>query len=778
MRRFRTEILLSLALVLLTTGAYASVLRNGFVNYDDGPYVVENYWVNSGLNGPNIRWAFTATHASNWHPMTWLSLQLDATLSATIAKWRSDGGDFGAAPYHLSSLLLHAANAVLLFWLLRNATGAVWRAVIVAAFFALHPLRVESVAWVAERKDVLSGFFWLLTTLAYIGYARRPGWLRYLLVLSLFALGLMSKPMVVTLPCTLLLLDYWPLNRLARFPDSLAPSAVVPAPAVSIGWLLIEKLPLIALSAAASVITMHAQRVGGAISPLDALPLHMRALNSLVAYLDYLGTTLWPSGLAAFYPHPGGGILTGKAVRAGLLLLAISTLVVVLRRRRYLTFGWLWYLGTLIPVIGLVQVGSQSMADRYTYIPLLGFVIAVVWWVGDLVERTPARWRVPFSGVVLLLPLGALLVLVYWCQLFGGWNGEQFHERFSDESLLELAGAVILSAALLLLARPRERGVPIPAAFAALLVGICVSLTAVQTTFWRQSTWLWEWTLKKTEKNWVAHNNLGNSYLNAAQVSDAQLEKADKEFQLALEDNERYARAIHNRGLVLLRQGRAAEASVFFAEAHEIDPSIAIVATNWGTALARQGKWDEAIDKYRVAISIDEHGAIAHTRLGTALFWRDRPGDREQAITSFRRAVQLSPGMNVYHANLAWALHATGQEQEARQEYDVALRNPNWLAMTEDLAWHWATSPDERRRDWREAVRLAEQTCQATEPDAHRLDILAAAYARAGRFDEAIRTARAACSRADGDLAPQIEERLTWYEKGKAYEEPATSATP
>ena len=304
MRRFRTEILLSLALVLLTAAAYAPVLRNGFVNYDDNEYIVENYPVNSGLSGPNLRWAFTATHAANWHPLTWLSLQLDATLAKTIAKLRPEGADLGAAPYHLTSLLLHAANAVLLFWLLRNATGAVWRAAIVAAFFALHPLRVESVAWVAERKDVLSGFFWLLTTIAYVSYTRRPGWGRYLLVLILFALGLMSKPMVVTLPCTLLLLDYWPLNRLARFPDRLTPS-VVSSPPRGIGWLLIEKLPLFALSAAASAITVYAQREGGAVSPLEIHPLHIRVLNSVVAYLSYLGTSVWPSGLTPFYPHPG-----------------------------------------------------------------------------------------------------------------------------------------------------------------------------------------------------------------------------------------------------------------------------------------------------------------------------------------------------------------------------------------------------------------------------------------------------------------------------------------
>jgi tetratricopeptide (TPR) repeat protein len=777
MRRFRTEILLSLALVLLTAGAYASVIRNGFVNYDDNDYVVENFPVNSGLSAPNIRWAFTTTHAANWHPLTWLSLQLDATISKALAKFRSDGGDFGAAPYHATSVLFHALNAVLLFWLLRNATGAVWRAAILAAFFALHPLRVESVAWVAERKDVLSGFFWLLTTLAYVSYTRRPGWARYLLVLILFALGLMSKPMVVTLPCTLLLLDYWPLNRIARFPDRLAPSSVASSPPMSVGRLVLEKLPFIALSGAASVITMYAQRAGGAVSQLDALPLHERALNSMNAYLGYLGTTLWPQGLTPFYPHPRGEILTGIAVRAGLLLLAISSLVIVLRRRRYLAVGWLWFLGTLVPVIGLVQVGSQSMADRYTYIPLIGIMIAVVWAVADLAARMPARWRVPSPVAVLMLPLGVLLALVYGSLLFGGWKGEQFHERFSMESLWALAAGVILSAALVVLARMGEGRVPIFTAFSALLLGICVGLTAVQTTHWRQSTWLWEWTLQNTDrkKNWVAHNNLGNSYLNAAHVGDAQLKMADKEFEDVLNINTRNAKAIHNRGLILFRQGRYPEAIAFFEEANEIDPKLAILLDNWGLALARQGKMDEAIDKYRQALNIDQYNAIAYARLGVALFWR---GDREEAVKSLRRAVYLAPTQPDYHANLAWVLHATGEKQEARQEYDTAMRTPGWLKGAEDSAWRWATNPDQKRRDPHEAVRLAEQACQATEPDAHRLDVLAAAYARAERFDEAICTAHKALDCADSDQVGEIEERLARYKKRKPYEQQATSSTP
>ena len=321
---------------------------------------------------------------------------------------------------------------------------------------------------------------------------------------------------------------------------------------------------------------------------------------------------------------------------------------------------------------------------------------------------------------------------------------------------------------------------PIPAAIAVLLLGVCVGLTAVQTTHWRQSTWLWEWTLENTEKkkNWVAFNNLGSSYLNAPQVGETHLKLAEKEFDEALKINSRHAKAIHNRGLIRMLQGNYDAAISDFENAYNIDPKMVMVANNWGLALARQGKLDEAIDKYRQALKLDPENVVAHTRLGIALFWRNHPGDREQAIMSFRKAVQLTPTTSSCHANLAWALHATGQEKEARGEYELALRYPRWIEAVENDAWHWATSLDEKRRDWREAVRLAEQICQASEPDARRLDILAAAYARAGRFDEARNTARLALSLAESDRVQEIEERLARYKKREAYQQQATSATP
>jgi hypothetical protein len=379
--RYRTEIVVSLGLVLLTLGAFGHVVRNDFVNYDDGIYVRINPHVRGGLSRADVAWALTAREAGHWHPLTWLSLQLDASLYGPDAAWG----------FHLSSLLLHAAAVVVLFVALRYMTGATWPGAAVAAFFAVHPLRVESVVWVAERKDVLSALFWMLTLLAYAWYARRPGWGRYLLVLLPFALGLTAKTMLVTLPCVLLLLDWWPLRRpLTR-------------------RLLLEKVPLFALSAAFCVIAYLCMEHTGALSPL---PLSSRLGNSLVAYTAYLGKMVWPTGLVPFYPYPRAGLPFSQVAHAALLLAVVSALVLWARQRRYLTVGWLWFLGTLVPVIGLVQQGAQAMADHYSYIPSVGVLIAVAWGVADLTARWPRRAPVLAAATALLL--AACVYLTAW----------------------------------------------------------------------------------------------------------------------------------------------------------------------------------------------------------------------------------------------------------------------------------------------------------------------------------------------------------------------------
>jgi tetratricopeptide (TPR) repeat protein len=396
MRFTRTHLAVSLCLAVLTCLTFGPALDHDFLRaFDDQEYVTENPNVLGGLSWGPAGWAFTTFHAGNWHPLTWLSLQADATL-------------FGSGPtgFHRTNVLLHATSAVLLFLALCRMTGALWPCAATAALFALHPLRAESVAWVAERKDVLSGFFWMLTLLAYAWYVERPGWRRYLLVMAAFALGLMSKPMAVTLPFVLLLLDYWPLRRAAGLAPAARTAGTSPA-ARPPWWLLLEKAPLFALSAASAVVTSLAQT--SSVSSLGQLPAGVRLANALVAYVTYLGKTVWPVHLGAMYPYPVHGVPVWQWVASAGLLAAV-TLVTLLARRRhpYLLVGWLWFLGTLVPVIGLVQVGRQSLADRYTYIPSVGLALMATWGVAELASRWRAVPVAALLGAAALVVAGAL----------------------------------------------------------------------------------------------------------------------------------------------------------------------------------------------------------------------------------------------------------------------------------------------------------------------------------------------------------------------------------
>ncbi|MFC1452636.1 glycosyltransferase family 39 protein, partial [Verrucomicrobiota bacterium] len=357
------RLLILCALAAITFLVYAGALRNEFILYDDPDYVTENPIVRQGLTRQGTVWAFTTFHAGNWHPLTWLSHMLDCEL-------------FGLKPWghHLVSLLLHVGTTMLLFHVLWRMTGAVWRSAFVAAMFAWHPLHVESVAWASERKDVLSGLFWVLTLLAYARYVEKPCILRYGSALILFALGLTAKGMLVTLPFVLLLLDVWPLRRLAAHPSRAAalPSSRTPVPSARIGRLLLEKVPFLALTAAVSVVNYQCKQQYQWVISTELLPLHARIANALVGYVRYASKTVWPADLAVFYPLRGSSPVPA-IVMAGLALAAVSLAVVALARRHpSLVVGWLWFLGTLVPVIGLVQAGDQAIADRYSYIPMIG----------------------------------------------------------------------------------------------------------------------------------------------------------------------------------------------------------------------------------------------------------------------------------------------------------------------------------------------------------------------------------------------------------------------
>jgi protein O-mannosyl-transferase len=404
-------LLYSLLLIVLTIGLYYPVKTHPFVNYDDNVYVTENIHIQNGLTWDTITWAFVSYDAGNWHPVTWMSHALDFQLY-----------DQDPAGHHQTSMLLHALNAVLLFWVLFRATGYAGRSCMVAALFAVHPINVESVVWIAERKTVLSMMFFLLALGAYRWYASKPRVGRYTVVAVLFALGLMAKPQIITFPFVLLLWDYWPLRRMAVGKVSTTDSAFEQK---SPRALIVEKFPLLGIAAASAVMTMKAQSAGGAVLSLASTPLSIRLSNAIVSYVRYIEKALWPVHLAPMYPHPGNSLRAWQVYGALLILLAMTMFVSERATRRYLTVGWLWFLGTTVPMIGLVQVGRQAMADRYAYLPLLGIFIMICWGVADWVEEKhlPSALLPAASCVVIAaLALAAHRQIDYWADNITLWT--------------------------------------------------------------------------------------------------------------------------------------------------------------------------------------------------------------------------------------------------------------------------------------------------------------------------------------------------------------------
>lgn len=567
--------------------AFWQVGSSEFINYDDNDYVTENRWVQRGLTADGIRWAFTTYHASNWHPLTWMSHMLDVQL-------------FGLSPrgHHLTNLLLHIANSLLLFLVLHRMTQALWQSAFVAALFALHPLHVESVAWVAERKDVLSAFFWMLTMGAYLHYVKRPALQRYLAVLVFFAFGLMAKPMLVTLSFVLLLLDYWPLKRfeqkksaedLRTEPGQPAPaekrkgksgkrqpvkSAVKTEPpaAVKDPWalmwpLLREKIPLFSLTAISCVVTYYAQQAGGAVASIEAFPLGDRVSNAVVSYILYIGKMIWPAHLAVLYPHPGS--LPLWQVLGAVFLLAAATFMAVWRSKSfpYLAVGWLWYVGTLVPVIGIVQVGGHAMADRYTYIPLIGLFIIASWGIPELLRG----WR---------------------------WRKE----------------ALVASSALILLG--------------------LIAVTWIQVGYWQNSITLYDHTLEVTNQNSLIYNNRG-----AAHNDLGNLSQAISDFDKAIEINPKYEKAYYNRGNAWGQKGDFDRAISDFDRAIELNPRYAAAYFNRGNAHGEKGRFDRAIADFDRVIELNPNYARVYGSRGIAYLLH--LSDRKKGCLDFRRACQL-----------------------------------------------------------------------------------------------------------------------------------------
>jgi Tfp pilus assembly protein PilF len=594
MDKYHPVIIACLLLTASTLAVFSPTFRNDFVNYDDNAYVFENPHVKAGLTGSNIRWAFSwqaTEQVGNWHPLTWLSLETDSQL-------------FGLGPwgYHLTNLLLHIANVLLLFAVLWRMTGEVWPSGFVAALFAIHPLHVESVAWVSERKDVLSTLFWMLTLLAYSWYVEHPSLKRYLLVVASFALGLMAKPMLVTLPFVLLLLDYWPLRRLT--------SSRLPVPGSQLSenrqlttarYLILEKIPLFVLSAVSCTVTWYAQ--GRALQPLEKMPFSSRLGQALLSYCAYIGKMLWPTKLSAFYPLPEEGLAWPQVFAAGLLLVVLTFLVLRASRFPYLAVGWFWYLGTLVPVIGLVQVGLQSMADRYTYVPLIGLFLLAAWGVNDLALRWDCQRVAAWLGGGLVF----ILMLHSWSQC-GYWSdGRRLWERALAVNPQNGYAENCLGGALMAAGEIDE--------------GVRHYRLALES--------------KPRYVHVLAHNNLASALFLRGKIDEAA-----NHYKQALEIKPTDTRAHHDFAVLLLSQGKLQEAVEHLETAIRLDPGAAGSYCELGRVFFERGELDSAITNVRQAVELQPE--VASYRCTLALLLNKR-GETAEARQQYDESLRLDP---------------------------------------------------------------------------------------------------------------------------------------
>ncbi len=702
--------LMAVLLALVTVGLYWPATRCDFVDYDDSAYVTENLHVQDGLTWAGIKWALSNPVAANWHPLTMLSHMLDCQL-------------YGLNPWghHLTSVLLHAVNTALVFLLFRRLmslrpgentgatapqAGALWRSVMVVALFGWHPVHVESVAWVSERKDVLSTFFGLLALIFYVRFAQnratlnpQPSTLNYLLALVFFALGLMSKAMLVTWPLVMLLLDWWPLQRVSSVGTAL-PSTLNPlarrseAKTAQFSTLVLEKLPFFGLAVAASVVTFAVQKQSGAVTTIANLPLNGRIENSLISYCRYLGKMFWPVDLAVFYPHLGPWPVE-EVLLAGGLISGMTVLCVMVRRRYpFMLMGWLWYVGTLVPVIGLVQVSDQAMADRYTYIPSLGVFILVIWGAYELTRR----WR--YQVMTLSVAGGAAIIL-------------------------------------------------------------CLGMTRRQLGYWQDSEALFRHVLEVTKNNYFAHKALGIVLGVKGQTDEAisqfqealhlkpdfveahyalgiafnqkgQTDEAINQFQEALRLVPDDAQAHYALGIVFDQKNRTDEAIRQFQEAIRLKPDFAQAHDKLGNVLLKKGQIDEAISQLQEALRLMPNDAETHYDLGTALGREDRV---DEAIRQFQEAIRLKPDFPEAYSSLGSALGTKGQADEALNQYQEAVRlAPNDAQAHNNLGIVLGRNgqSDEAIRQFQEAIRLKPEFA-----DAHN-NLGVIVLNQKGQIDEAI----------------------------------------
>jgi len=674
---------LLLAVVILL--AYWPAASFDFINFDDPVYVSKNPVINKGITWEGIQWAFTGVYAANWHPLTWLSHMADVSL-------------FGMNPgkFHLVNVLFHVLNSILLFMVFERMTGALWRSFFVSALFALHPLHVESVAWISERKDVLSTLFWILTMLGYCWYVQRRSILRYLAVATFFGLGLLAKPMLVTLPFVLVLLDYWPLQR-CKIPEG-SPDA---RDGNSFRWkgeggivpLFLEKIPLFFMAFAACAETFFAQSAGGAVSNLERVSFASRIQNVILSYLRYLWKTIWPFNLAAFYPYPSRFNMT--AIMASLMfLLAVSILVALLfRKKPYLSLGWFWYLGTLVPVIGFVQVGSQSMADRYTYVPLIGIFIMIVWGVSDLLSRMNHGPVAAGAGSILC-----------FCSL--------------------------------------------------------VMITSAQVTTWKNTETVFSHAISATKDNYLAQNNLGvalydkgkvdeairhyeqalrikYSYVNAhcnlgaALAGKKQYAEAFKHYRECLRIKPGYSEAYYDMGVALSEMGHKDEAIKQYREVLKNYPHHENANNNLGFLLAGQGKFDEAIAHYEKALATNPDNTLARVNLADALL---KKGRIDEALLQVDAALKIEPGNSKLYIKRAELRMKKDDPEGALTEYREALsHDPDSAQAIYGIAFILA-----HRGKLDEALNLMMKLSTARPGDPLVDYNIACLYSKQGKADEAV----------------------------------------
>ncbi len=744
-----------LVLAAITLALFWRARSFEFLCYDDPTYITLNYHVQSGLNWSGVVWAFSSVYASNWHPLTWLSHMLDFQV------WGNHPGG-----HHLTNVLFHTANVILLFLVLCRMTGATWRSALVAAFFAWHPLHVESVAWISERKDVLSTFFWLLAVAAYARYAEESkvqspkSKVYYVLSLVSFALGLLSKPMVITLPCVLLLLDFWPLERIPNLKLKLSDFPM---------WrgLVFEKLPFFALASVSAGITLYAQ--ANTISSVEQSPIDLRLANAVVSYAEYIVKLFWPSRLAVFYPHPDELPIE----RAGLALLFLAAVsfwsLLQARRLPCLVTGWFWFLGTLVPVIGIIQVGQQAMADRYSYVPSVGLFIALIWALAEWSDHHFRRRQ-----ILTLLAGGAVLSCIILTHIqLGFWKNDTilFSHARDVTSRNFVAYAVLAS--------KKEASDP-EGAITDYNLALAIKPNSTEALFGKGRALLkvgkpeeaiasYRAALEIDPNYPEAHNGLG-----VILAQRGELAEAETEYRAALKTNPDHLEARLNLALALFKDRQVNEAIAEFNLLLAAQPDSIDALVGLGSALVVSGKPDSAIVLYTRALRLKPDNPEAHRKLGTALVLE---GKSEAAMEQFRESLRVEPDDPGAHYELGSILSQHGETAEAIQHYEAALRAlPDFVEVLNNLAWIRAVCADSKYRDGAQAVRLASRACELTHDSQPLfLGTLAAALAEAGRFPEAVNAARKARDLASAaglkDIAARNDELLARYESNRPYHE-------